>query len=145
MGSACKSDLSVRYKESGIEEMRRQLGIFQQQSQNIIDSELLDETVHKKFQRQQSLTLCLVGVKIERTENIGRKRGWKTVFSTVWQIRENGEEGKLGRKFSLLGPKFSSSQIGRKIWRGKCRESTFTQIPSPNVYNNLTWQNKKEA
>ena len=57
MGSACKSDLSVRYKESGIEEMRRQLGIFQQQSQNIIDSELLDETIHKKFQRQQSLTL----------------------------------------------------------------------------------------
>ena len=46
--------------------MRRQLGIFQQQSQNIIDSELLDETVHKKFQRQQSLKktieLCIMEV-----------------------------------------------------------------------------------
>ena len=91
------------------------------------------------------LTLCLVGVKIERMENIGRKIGWKTVFSTVWQRRENGEEGKLGRKFSLLGPQFSSSQIGRKIWRGKCCESTFTQIPSPNVHNNPARQNKKEA
>ena len=64
MGSACKFDLSVRYKESDIEEMRRQLGIFQQQSQNIIDSELLDETVHKKFQQKQSLKktieLCLM-------------------------------------------------------------------------------------
>ena len=64
MGSACKFDLSVRYKESDIEEMRRQLGIFQQQSQHIIDSELLDETVHKKFQQKQSLKktieLCLM-------------------------------------------------------------------------------------
>ena len=92
-----------------------------------------------------SLTLCLVGVKIERMENIGRKIRWKTVFSIVWQKRENGEEGKPGRKFSLPGPQFSSSQIGRKIWRGKCCESTFTQIPSPNVYNNPTRQNKKEA
>ena len=85
------------------------------------------------------------GVKIEMMENIGRKIGWKTVFSTVWQKRENGEEGKLGRKFSLSGPQFSSSQIRRKIWRGKCCESTFTQISSPNVYNNLMRQNKKEA
>ena len=28
---------------------------------------------------------------------------------------ENTEERKLRRKFSLLGPQFSSSQIGRKI------------------------------
>ena len=90
-------------------------------------------------------TLCLVGVKIETMENIGRKIGWKTVFSTVWQKRENGEEGKPEIKFSLSSPQFSSSQIERKIWRGKCCESTFTQIPSPNVYNNPTRQNKKEA
>ena len=92
-----------------------------------------------------SFTLCLVGVKIEMMENIGRKIGWKTVFFTVWQRRENGEEGKPGRKFSLPGPQFSSSQIGRKIWRGKCCESTFTEIPSPNVHNNPARQNKKEA
>ena len=39
-------------------------------------------------------------------ENRGRKIGWKTVFST--------KEGKPERKFSLPGPQFSSSQIGRK-------------------------------
>ena len=61
------------------------------------------------------LTLCLVGVKIGRMENRWRKIGWKTMFSTVWQKKENGEEGKPRRKFSLPGPQFSSSQIGRKI------------------------------
>ena len=43
------------------------------------------------------------------------KIGWKTVFSTVWQKKENAEDRKPGRKFSLLGPQFSSSQIRRKI------------------------------
>ena len=52
----------------------------------------------------------MVGVKIGRMENRGRKIGWKTVFFT----KENGEEGIPGRKFSLPGPQFSSSQIGRK-------------------------------
>ena len=80
----------------------------------------------------------MVGVSLGRMENIRRKIGWKIVFSTVWQKKENGEEGKLGRKFSLPGPQFSSSQIGRKIWREKFYESTFIQIPSPNVYNNPT-------
>ena len=77
-------------------------------------------------------------------ENIGRKIGQKIVFFTVWQNKENGEEGKLGRKFSLRSPQFSSSQIGRKIQREKCCERTFTQIPSPNVYNNPERQNKKK-
>ena len=48
-------------------------------------------------------------------ENRGMKIGWKTVFSTVWQKKENAEDRKPGRKFSLLGPQFSSSQIRRKI------------------------------
>ena len=61
------------------------------------------------------LTLCLVGMKIVRMENRGMKIGWKTVFSTVWQKKENAEDRKPGRKFSLLGPQFSSSQIRRKI------------------------------
>ena len=47
-----------------------------------------------------TLTLCLVGLKIGRMENRGRKIGWKTVFSTVWQKKENIEEEKSGRKFS---------------------------------------------
>ena len=52
-------------------------------------------------------------------ENIRRKIGWKIVFSTVWQKKENGEEGKPERKFSLPGPQNSSSQIGRKILKRK--------------------------
>ena len=48
----------------------------------------------------------MVGVKIGRMENRGRKLGWKIVFSTVWQKKENVEEGKSGRKFSLPGPHF---------------------------------------
>ena len=59
--------------------------------------------------------LCLVRVILGRMENIQRKSGWKTVFSTVWQKKENTEDGKLERKFSLLGPQILSSQIGRKI------------------------------
>ena len=33
-------------------------------------------------------------------ENKGRKIGWKTVFFTVWQKKENAEDGKPERKFS---------------------------------------------
>ena len=77
-------------------------------------------------------------------ENIGRKIGWKTVFSTVLQKKENWEEGKRRRKFSLLGPQNSSSQIGRKRLERKCSHDTFTKTPSPNVYNNPVRQNKKK-
>ena len=52
-------------------------------------------------------------------ENIRRKIGWKIVFSTVWQKKENGEEEKPERKFSLPGPQNSSSQIERKILKRK--------------------------
>ena len=48
-------------------------------------------------------------------ENKWRKIGWKIVFFTVWQKKENAKDGKPGRKFSLLSPQFTSSQIGRKI------------------------------
>ena len=48
-------------------------------------------------------------------ENKRRKIEWKTVFLTVWQKKENAEDGKPKRKFSLPGPQFTSSQIGRKI------------------------------
>ena len=93
------------------------------------------------------LRLCLVGVKIERMENIERKIRWKTLNSVFHRLANERKWGgrKPGRKFSLRGPQFSSSQIMRKIWRGKYCENTFTQIPSPNVYNNPTRQNKKEA
>ena len=48
-------------------------------------------------------------------KNRWRKIWWKIVFSTVWQKKENVEDGKPGRNFSLPGPQFSSSQIRRKI------------------------------
>ena len=90
------------------------------------------------------LTLCLVGVNLGGMENIGRKIGWKTVFSTVWQKKENGKEGKPGRKFSLSSSQNSSSQIRRKRLERKCSHNTFTKILSPNVYNNSAWHNKKK-
>ena len=76
-----------------------------------------------------SFTLCLVWVNLGRMENIGRKIEWKTVFSTVWQTRENREEGKPGRKFSLTGPQIFSSQIRRKCLKRKCSLGSFTIMP----------------
>ena len=78
-----------------------------------------------------SLTLCLVRVILEMMENIGRKSGWKTVFSTVWQRVKNTEDGKSGRKFSLPGPQISSSQIGRKTIERKV-------LSQPNYRNALS-------
>ena len=63
-------------------------------------------------------------------ENLGRKIEWKTMFSTVWQTRENREERKPGRKFSLPGPQIFSSQIGRKSLKRKCSLGTFIIMPS---------------
>ena len=84
--------------------------------------------------------LCLVWVKIGRMENRGRKIGWKTLFSTVWLEKENWEDRKLGRNFSLPGPYFLSSPIGRKSWREKCCHSTFTQIPRFSLLSQLQTQ-----
>ena len=78
------------------------------------------------------LTLCLVGLILERMENIGKKSGWKTVFSTVWQMMKNTTDGKPGRKFSLLGPQISSSQIGRKTMERKV-------LSQPNYRNALSF------
>ena len=83
-----------------------------------------------KYTLMVTLTLCLVGVNLGRMENIGRKIEWKTVFSTVWQTRENREEGKPGRKFSPSGPQIFSSQIKRKSLKRKCSLDTFTIMPS---------------
>ena len=58
-------------------------------------------------------------------ENKGRKIWWKTMFSTVWQKKENDEDRKPGRKFSLMGSQFSSSQIGRKIVERKVLSQYF--------------------
>ena len=65
-------------------------------------------------------------------ENIGRKSGWKTVFSTVWQRVKNTEDEKPGRKFSLPGPQISSSQIGRKTMERKV-------LSQPNYGNALSF------
>ena len=75
-------------------------------------------------------TLCLVGLILERMENIGKKNGQKTVFSTVWQRVKNTEEGKLGRKFSLPGHKFHPPKSGGKLWREKCSHGQITEMPS---------------
>ena len=68
---------------------------------------------------------------LERMENIRRKSGWKTVFSTIWQRVKNTEDGKPGRKFSLPGPQISSSQIGRKTMERKV-------LSQPNYRNVLS-------
>ena len=66
-----------------------------------------------------TLRVCLVGVKTGRIENRKRKIEWKMLLSTVWLRKENRRDRKQGRKFSLLGPLFLFSQIGRKIGREK--------------------------
>ena len=87
-----------------------------------------------------TLRLYLVRMKTGRMEKGGRKIGWKTLFSIVWLGKENGEDRKPGRKFSLLGPHFLFSQIGRKSWREKCCHSTFTQIPRFSLLSQLQTQ-----
>ena len=47
------------------------------------------------------------------------------LFSTVWLGKENGEDRKPGREFSLPGPQFSSSQIRRKIVERKVLSQHF--------------------
>ena len=73
----------------------------------------------------RTFTLCLVGVKTGRMENRGRKIGWKMMFSTVWLVKENGEEGKPWKKFSLPSPHFWSSIIGRKRLERKLNAQHF--------------------
>ena len=66
------------------------------------------------------------------------------MFSTVWQKKENVEEGKPGRKFSLLGPQFSSSKIGRKRLKRKVLSQHFytnTLFFSPLTATNTTATN----
>ena len=63
-------------------------------------------------------------------ENIGRKSGWKTVFSTVWQRVKNTEDEKPGRKFSLPSPQISSPKSGGKLWREKCSHNQIMEMPS---------------
>ena len=47
-------------------------------------------------------------------ENSGWKMVWKIVFSTVWEAKENREDGKSGRKFSSRTHQFFPSKIRRK-------------------------------
>ena len=95
-----------------------------------------------------SLTLCLVGVKIERMENIGRKIRWKTVFSIVWRAKENADDGKPRRKFSLPGSQSASSQIGRKIVKRKLLSpwnytNALSHLPSSQAQQ-LFWNQVKK-
>ena len=79
-----------------------------------------------------SLMLCLVELILEGMENIGKKSGWKTMFSTIWQRVKNTEDRKPGRKFSLPSPQISSSQIGRKTMERKV-------LWQPNYRNALSF------
>ena len=66
------------------------------------------------------------------------------MFSTVWQKKENEEEGKLGRKFSFLGPQFSSSQIRRKMLERKVFSQHFyTNTPFWNQVKRRKKKRKK--
>ena len=77
-----------------------------------------------------SLTLYLVGWNLGRMENVRKKMGWKTEFSSVWEWEENRGSGKPGRKFSLPGPQIFSSQIGRKSNDRKLPQCSFTVMLS---------------
>ena len=61
-----------------------------------------------------AFTLYLVGGIIGRMENNGWKMVWKTAIFTVWEAKENREDGKSGRKFSSRTHQFFPSQIRRK-------------------------------
>ena len=76
-----------------------------------------------------SFRLCLDGWNIGRMENIREKMGWKTQFHCLG-MRGKSEEWKTGRNFSLPGPQNFSSQIRRKISKGKLHDCYFTKIPA---------------
>ena len=78
-----------------------------------------------------TFTVCLVGQILGGVENIGRKMGWKSGFSSVWHWVENRRGGKPGRKISLPGPQIFSSQIGRKIKGRKLCPVQFYQNALP--------------
>ena len=63
-------------------------------------------------------------------ENVRRKMGWKTEFSSVWEWEENRGSGKPRRKFSLPSPQIFSSQIRRKSNDRKMSQCNFTVMPS---------------
>ena len=93
-------------------------------------------------------TLYLVGWIIGRMEKKGRKIGWKTMFFTVWQKKENAKDGKHGRKFSLPSPQFTSSQIGRKIMQRKVLSpwnytNALSHLPSSQTQQ-LFWNQVKK-
>ena len=85
---------------------------------------------------------------IGRMENKRRNIGWKTMLSTVWQKKENAEDRKPGRKFSLPGPQFTSSQIGRKIVERKVLSlwnytNALSHLPSSQTQG-LFWNQVKK-
>ena len=96
----------------------------------------------------ERLTLCLVGGIIGRMENNGWKMVWKTVFSTVWEAKENREDGKFGRKFSFRTHQFFSSQIGRKTVERKLLltwnyTNALSHLPSSQTQR-LSWNQVKK-
>ena len=79
-----------------------------------------DQKSFKRFGLGSRLRLCLDGWNIGRMENIRRKMGWKTQFSTVWEWEENRGSGKLGRKFSPWAHKYFPPKLGGKARGENC-------------------------
>ena len=95
-----------------------------------------------------ALILCLVGGIIGRMENNGWKMVWKTMFSTIWEAKENREDGKSGRKFSSRTHQFFSSQIGRKTVERKLLltwnyTNALSHLPSSQTQG-LSWNQVKK-
>ena len=97
------------------------------------------------FSLSLSLSFILLQAVFSRGENRedGKQREENRVENTVFHCLVG--EGKLGRqktwkKFSLPGPHFLFSQIGRKSWREKCCHSTFPQIPRFSLLSQLQTQ-----
>ena len=64
-------------------------------------------------------------------ENKGRKIGWKTIFFTVWQNKENVRMQNPGENFLSQAHNLHPPKSGGKLWREKCSHRGITQMPSP--------------
>ena len=79
-----------------------------------------------------SFTLCLVGWILGGVENIGRKMGWKSGFSSVWYWVENRRVENLGEKF-LSGPtKFFLPNQEEKAREENCVPAILLECPPIN-------------
>ena len=77
-----------------------------------------------------SLTRCLVGWILRMVENIGRKMGWKSGFSSVWHWMQNRRVENPGEKFLSCAHKVFPPKSGGKSKGRKLCPCNFTRMPS---------------